>query len=154
MRYNTRMHEGYPAYAATLGALIIVVGAAVFVGWNYMNPRLASESKELPIGFPIEAPKPRAADATSAQKGFQYLVSYAGEFEPATVMVKKGETVRFTNTSNSTLRVVPESTPLGAQSTASPVLQSGEYWESAFDLHGVWTLRDASGRASIRITVQ
>ncbi len=87
---------------------------------------------------------------------FHALVTYAGNgFEPATVTVRKGETVRFVNQAASGMWVGSDNHPTHTQydgtSTkehctegAAPTfdtcraLEAGEFWEFTFDRVGEW----------------
>ena len=86
--------------------------------------------------------EPTPQDYVSAQKGFQYLVSYTdGGFVPATLSVNKGETVRFTNNSGGILQL---------SLTGTAPLSQGQYFEYTFTTSG--TVSDG-GRNMVQVTV-
>ena len=88
----------------------------------------------------------------AASHGFQYLVSYTGKgFEPMSVTVKKGDTVRFTNNSNEDLWIASAGTPGGSVYPAGVgnecgqsafdscrSMKHGEFWEFTFTEVGTW----------------
>ena len=87
--YNTLMQTHWMRYVWILVVLFVLAIIAVLLSMSV--PRANTSSHLVPIGFPEYAPAPRAADAVSAQKGFNALVSFTGgRFEPATITIKKG----------------------------------------------------------------
>ena len=107
--------------------------------------RVTQEGAQLPAAFPADAPAPRAQDYVVAQKGFQYLVSYTGgRFVPQALSVMKGETVRFTNNSDSTLRL----TLFGATIAS---LAHAEYFEYAFTETGTFSYGDGSNTGTVTV---
>ena len=117
-------------------------------------------------GAPTVTENMKAVLATS--KGFQHLVSYADNgFEPGTLTIQRGETVRFANNSSAELRVqaLPwdgKIYPRGAENPchqsaldSCTMLQPMEFWEFTFDATGVWAYSN-NGNAQLRgvITVK
>lgn len=121
-------------YALWLGIILILAGALfLFNGINSRSPQASA-----PPGFPENAPAPRPADYVAAQKGFQYLVSYGSNgFLPQALSVIQGETVRFTNNSDSTLNLT-----LFGTDTAS--LKRAEYFEYTFSEAGTFSFGDGA----------
>ena len=121
------------------------------------------QSVSSPQTVVAEIPFPTAADYTTQQKGFQYLVSYGDDgFIPATLTVNKGETVRFTNNSSNPLRVVAESGSSfpGVSDCGTSIFDScralpgGEYWELTFSQSDEWeytNFLDASQKGNITV---
>jgi plastocyanin len=98
-------------------------------------------------GFPQSAPAPKPADYVTAQKGFQYLVQYTSSgFRPASLTMKKGETIRFTNTS-------ADQVTLSVGSTSSGTLARMQYWEYTAAKAGTFAVQSSAGR-SLSVTVQ
>jgi len=124
-------------YLLWLGLIFVLVAGAFALRLSF--PTSAQLTTPTYAAFPKDAPAPTDADFVTAQKGFQYLVSYTSEeFAPKTLSVKQGETVRFTNNSNSVL-------PLSV-SIAEPVsLNHGEYFEYTFNTTGIFTYTGVSG---------
>lgn len=107
----------------------------------YSGNRVPASGSQAVVSFPAEAPVPTEADYVTAQQGFQHLVSYEGNgFVPASLSVKKGETVRFTNN-------VTQSLELTIGSVQSPALSRGRYFEYTFNTAGTITYKDASGHS-------
>ena len=120
-------HHTHRTYAWAIIFLLAIL-AAVFVWQVYFSspPPLPVATLSIPKGFPKDAPAPTRSDFVSAQKGFQYLVSYTViGFQPANLIVNKGETVRFTNNASGLLQIA-------LADTRSPVITHGEYWEYTF----------------------
>ena len=151
-----------------VGAVVLVVFAAgVYLLANAQPsaPTPAATSSEKAAEVPPLTPAMEAILAKS--NGFQYLVSYTdGGFEPATLDVKKGETVRFTNNSQSDLWIA-ETPASGSMypSTGDECGQSAfdsciplkpqEFWEFTFDAAGTWSYKNNSDAAKTGvITVQ
>lgn len=138
------MPPAHPTHRYFLWLALLVIALAV-LGFVFGFGLLSSApvSTSAPVGFPAEAPAPTPQDFISAQKGFQYLVSYNGNgFAPKTLSVTKGETVRFTNNSDTTLRL---SLP------GAPSLGRAQYFEYTFTEAGTFTVSD--GGNVIAITV-
>jgi plastocyanin len=97
-------------------------------------------------------------------KGFSALVSYTDSgFEPQSVAVKKGDTVRFTNNSQRTLLwVAGTSTAAGYPGTSAcggssfdtcQTMQSGDFWEFTFDQAGEWHYHNNSDPTQTGVVV-
>ena len=103
-----------------LTALLAVGVLTSVFGMNFIarqQPVVASDPA-------TDVPALKSSDYVSAQKGFQYLISYTDQgFTPKTLLVKKGETVRFTNNSDA---------PLQLSLTGTSLLAHGEYLEYTF----------------------
>lgn len=126
--------------------------AALFLVLNVVLPMRFSDSTEvvlrtdIPSGFPQNAPAPRDVDTPEVQKGFQHLVSFTDSgFVPAVLVVKKGETVRFTNNSAASLQILIE----GEKSLP---LAHGQYWEHTFTQKNVieYSAGDITGTINVR----
>jgi len=114
----------------------------------------ADPAAQTPLGI-----SPEAAAALAKSRGFQYLVSYTDRgFEPSTLSVKKGETVRFTNNSEEELWVAgtggggalayPGQSDCGASALDTCVsLKRGDFWEFTFDAVGTWNYKNNSNTA-------
>jgi plastocyanin len=134
--------------------LILGVAAVILLIIAYLILAHAS----LPIGLsqpardpntPPPPPSDFSATVLKQSKGFAALVSYTDSgFEPQSVTIKKGETVRFTNNSQKTLLwVAGTSTAAGYPGTSAcggssfdtcQTMQSGDFWEFTFDQAGEW----------------
>src|SRR3989344_7991115 len=88
-------------YFIWLAALILLVGF-IYALWLFFPSSAEQPATPASVAsFPADAPVPTPADYVTAQKGFQYLVSYSDDgFIPSVLTVKKGETHRFTNNSS------------------------------------------------------
>jgi plastocyanin len=133
---------------ATLG-LLVVFGLCAFLLSNISSaPGIATTPT---TGAHTQPPTPETMAYLAASKGFQYLISYTGRgFEPATLTIKKGETIRFTNNSAGGLWVAATGTsgkiyPSGTGNECGQsafdsckVMKSGEFWEFTFTTVGTW----------------
>lgn len=130
-----------------VGLLAII--AALVVALNFILPvffHRGSGTTARATNLPADLPAPTAADTAAAQKGFQHLVAYtAAGYRPASLAVKQGETVRFTNTTDAPIRII-----LG--DTSSPGIESGQYWEQTFN--GSGSVPFATGEHTGTVTVQ
>lgn len=125
-----------------LGVLAII---AVFIS---MSAPRAGILQPGPIGFPEYAPPPRAADAVVAQHGFNALVAFTDNgFEPASLTIHAGETIRFSNNAKAPLT-------LRGQPTAPQTVMPREYAETIFDSRATFTLTDQRTNAGLTVTVQ
>lgn len=125
-----------------LAGLLAAAALTYLFGINYVS---LQHPPPTPAVFPADAPTPRPQDYVAAQKGFQYLVSYINSgFTPTTLVVNKGETVRFTNNTSAPLQL----TLAGAQ---PPVLDRGEYFEYTFTGSGTFNYSDGSGTGSVTV---
>jgi plastocyanin len=149
-----------------LVALLVVVAITAIVSLSLPfspQPSAAIPSRQVP---PL-TPEMQAVLAKS--HGFQALVSYTDRgFEPSTITIKKGETVRFTNNSSGDLlwvastgtmsgKVYPADSAACGQS-AFDVCQSlkpHEFWEFTFTAAGTWSYQnnlDPSQTGIVRVT--
>ena len=128
-----------------LAVVLVIVGFVYAITVLMQGPQRPTVAPLASVSFPAGTPAPTAADYVAAQKGFQYLVSYTSTgFAPTTLSVKKGETIRFTNNSNSTLRLsLPGAAPLA----------HGAYFEYTFDKADTLTVADG-GANTIQVTVK
>jgi plastocyanin len=97
--------------------------------------------------------------------GFQALVSYTDRgFEPALRTISAGETIRFTNNSNTVLWIAargdsgalyPGTGNNCGQSAfdSCRVLAPGEFWEFTFDSVGTWTYQNSANEHTGSIVV-
>jgi plastocyanin len=132
--------------------LVAVVAAVLNVTLFGAAPRQISAQES---SSPVPPLTPAEQAQLAASHGFQYLVSYTdGGFEPSTLTIKKGETVRFTNNSDEDLWVAAT----GASGTIYPagsgnecgqsafdscvVLHHGDFWEFTFTQAGTWSYQN------------
>ena len=132
-------------YFLWLALLVVALALLGFVfGFGLLSPSPA-ENTPAPAGFPAEAPPPQPQDYVAAQKGFQYLVSYtATGFAPAALDADVGETVRFTNNSDGTLRL-----SLSGEQTAS--LERAAYFEYTFYKAGTFVFSDGTNTSVVTV---
>lgn len=115
---------------------ILLVAAAIAYGLRLSFPATPQPAAPAYLAFPADAPAPKPQDYVAAQKGFQYLVSYSDSgFHPMALSVKKGEAIRFTNNSDTSLRLSLSNTRIASFGHA-------EYFEYAFTKTGSFTFSD------------
>jgi plastocyanin len=116
----------YLVWLAVL-AILVLIASVLRLG----SPRTVLRPvAATPDGTSIPSLTPAVQAQLAASHGFQYLVSYTGRgFEPATLTIKKGETVRFTNNSDEDLWVAAT----GASGKVYPAASNNECGQSAFD---------------------
>lgn len=161
-----------------VGMLIVFVLSLVALSaWALIQPRLSgkaptSESSGL---SPLQLQTTGSGEIIAPQmtetmkkvleesKGFHALVSYTERgFEPRTLSIKKGETVRFTNNSSRDVWVASSGTlyPGGNNSCGQSAFDSCvslhplEFWEFTFGERGEWSFvnnlhKEAAGIVSV-----
>jgi plastocyanin len=148
--YNMYMQTDWMRYVWILIILFVLAIIAVLLSMNV--PRANTSSQLAPIGFPEYAPLPRAQDAVAVQQGFSALVSFTdNRFEPSTLTIQKGETVRFSNNANTDLRLT--SSDSGLFALPASVMPRG-YVELTFTEAGTFEYADASSGSSGTVVVE
>ena len=135
-----------------LGIIILVLALLALGAYYFLSQREeaappeettqeeTAQQEEEPMGDPV----------------FHALVIYANDgFEPQTVTIKKGETVRFVNNSDRdvwvasaihpTHSIYPEKSEddcLGSSFDTCRGLQAAEFWEFTFNETGSWKYHD------------
>lgn len=155
-----------------LRALVVVaIGTALLFAVSYIGKPILSNFTGLNSNqAPHIQPPPFTGEISMAletSKGFQVLVSYTDRgFEPSTALVKKGETVRFTNNSSDDLWV----SAIGATSgkiypsgggdecgqsafDSCRTIGRGEFWEFTFDLSGAWSYQNNADTDQVGVVV-
>jgi plastocyanin len=134
-------------YFLWLVLLVLLIGF-IYAGLALTNataPRSTPITQSPSATFPASAPAPTPQDYVTAQKGFQYLVSYTDNgFAPKTLSVKKGETVRFTNNASSTLQ-------LSLTGVSPQTLTRRQYFEYTFAITGTATYSDGTRIGTVTI---
>ncbi|MDB5238362.1 MAG: Plastocyanin [Candidatus Kaiserbacteria bacterium] len=131
-------------------AILILIAAIYLFGHPSQKIRARFNTKSIDLPVPT-GPSATEAAQLKASTGFQELVSYTdGGFAPGKLSVKKGDTVRFTNSSKADLWVAAT----GASGSVYPgktvdecgqsafdscrVIAPGGFWEFTFDTAGTW----------------
>ena len=148
--YTERMSRTQ-AYIYILIIVAVVIAAVAVLAHPAFTASPATATQTSNDG---RIPQPPLTDAVEAQLAaspdFQDLVSYTDQgFEPATLSIQKGDTVRFTNNSHESLWIAAVggigAYPGGENSCGTSaldschVLQPGEFWEFTFDVAGTWS---------------
>lgn len=133
--------------------LIAIACLVVILGGIAVLASFAPRESQ-PVASNPDAPPPMTPlmqEVLANSNGFQYLVSYTDSgFEPATLAVQAGETVRFTNNSSQNLWVAASAEggaiyPAGGKNCGQSAfdscvaMQPLEFWEFTFDLSGEWS---------------
>ena len=134
-------------YVWALGVLIIITALL-----SMLSPGAWSASHSAPPGMPAYIPPPRAQDAVVMQHGFDALVSFTGSaFEPATLTIKRGDTIRFTNNASAPLQFANSNTDLFAGTGA---IAPRSYAEVTFTQSGQFHYSDAKSGMSGTVIVR
>lgn len=133
-------HHHIGKYFAILVVLLVI--SALWYAFGGRGTAQEIADTEVPLsGFPKDTPAPSPVDMTTAQSGFQYLVSMTDAgFRPTEITVHAGETVRFTNNASATVVI-------STDGMSSPSLVHGAYWEHTFNAKGVTSFNDGAGHA-------
>lgn len=133
-------------YVLWLFLLLVAFGTISALVWFVSAPQ------EGPVRTPPPAPlltEERTVEAIGTT-GFSALASYTDQgFEPRSVTVQNGETIRFTNNS-----AKPMNLSLSGASDVPQNLPPGEYWEYTFSTSGTFSVTENTSRMSIAIIVQ
>jgi len=137
------MPSAHPTHRYFLWLALLVIALAL-LGFGFGFSLLSFTPAPAPaVERYLEPPKP--ADYVSAQRGFQYFVSYTDNgFVPKKLTVKKGETVRFTNNTSAPLQL----TLAGAE---PPILNRGEYFEYTFASSGSFDYSDGTNAGTVTV---
>lgn len=141
-----------------LVAAIIVIAALASLVLRALAPQPAPPVAEQPVAQSEKIPplSPEITERLAKSNGFQTLVSYGDAgFWPATVTIKKGETIRFFNGTASGVHIVAavsasgapypaESNACGQAFDSCQPVQHGDFWEFTFDKAGTWSYRDTA----------
>ena len=140
-------------WAITSATFLIIIALVVIYAGTTPTP----DRYQVPINVSNDASPEAPPPMTDTMKmvltksvGFSQLVSYTDRgFEPATVTIHTGESVRFTNNSHIPLWIAsistaqhplyPGQSPCGGSTFDSCVtLQPKEFWEFTFTHAGTW----------------
>ena len=134
-------------------ALVLAVTAVALWVMVRTSPREISNLVPAQKGVSLP-PSAETKAYLATSNGFQYLVSFTERgFEPMSVTIQKGETVRFVNNSDANLWVAatgdsgaiyPGTGHECGQSAfdTCKTLKNGEFWEFTFSTVGAWSYHD------------
>jgi plastocyanin len=135
------------AYAIVL----LAFGVLMLAAWGIVRMSAQNVATTTVPGEATEPPSPEIMAYLAKSTGFQYLVSFTERgFEPSTITIKKGETVRFINNSSEDLwvsatgdsgAVYPGTGKECGQSSfdTCKTLKKGEFWEFTLADEGAWS---------------
>ena len=154
-------------------AVLVTFGALIVLGYSLVSSqqgvqesvvRTESTSPAEALAEPMLPPFTDEVEAQlAASDGFEALVSYTDAgFEPADIAIDVGDTIRFTNNSRHTLRIIPTSANViavtfmcsDATQDACTTIERGAFREVTFNSTGTWGYRNeqnAQVRGVIRI---
>lgn len=130
--------------------IIIVLGAFMLLLETLGRAPTSVTEQTIPSDTYIPPYTDEVAAQLAASNGFQQLVSFTDNgFEPVSVQIKKGETIRFTNNSSGPMwvaargvepaRIYPGSGECGQSAfDMCKSIGRGEFWEFTFDAKGEW----------------
>ena len=137
-------------YVWALVVLAVLTVIAILLSMSV--PRSAPSPQSAPLRFPKYAPAPKAADAVVMQKGFNALVSFTGGgFEPATLTIKKGQTIRFTDNASAPLQLTSSN---GNLFSGRGSIAPHNYAEVTFSQSGQFYYSDAQSGITGTVVVQ
>jgi plastocyanin len=132
---------------------LVVVGSGLFFWYNGTKVPVSEVTAETGQAGSTVAEE---VEPGYGEDDFDVVISFTNEgFEPSEITVKKGDTVRFVNTSDRevwpasaihpTHSIYPgksDSDCLGSSFDACRGLVPGEFWEYTFDYAGSWRYHD------------
>lgn len=150
---------------SVVGILLVVL---IVAGVALLAPGTSDNAKHQDTTTRKEGSPPPMTEnmkrVLSKSVGFQHLVSLTDNgFEPANLSIRKGESVRFMNNSNTKDMWISSYAGEGnlypgvnADCGQSPFdtcvpLPKYEFWEFTFDTAGTWSYRNAADTASIGV---
>ena len=171
MKSLMQKHKEIVRSVAVLALLLIgSAGVYLFSGKESSSPDMSAQesttmAEQIRAGVaPIPPMTPDLQQKIANSKGFQALASYTElGFEPVTLRIKLGETVRFTNNSSKDLWVAAGGNlyPKIKGSCGSSDLDSctpfapQDFWEFTFEKQGTWTVvNNLSKDKQIVVTVE
>lgn len=154
--------------------LLLASAAALYMLSPHERALVDEEQEDAPLSEAIrtgEAPIPEFTEEIQQRLeqsgGFQSLVSYTdGGFEPTTLTVKRGDTVRFTNNSSDDVWIAAYGTngqlyPRTKEGCGSSDLDSCapiapmDFWEFTFEREGEWNVaNNLDKRMRVMVTVE
>ena len=146
------MQKDWMRYVWRLVALGVLATIAVLISMSApsvnTNP---STSASAPLGFPADTPAPKAADIVTAQKRFNALVSFTEKgFEPSTITIHAGQTIRFSNNAAADLRLASAGSDLFLRASS---VAPRNYVEITFGRNGQFQYSDTTTGRSGTIIV-
>lgn len=126
----------------SLGAVVLLAAAC-----NKTSPKAPSASNTQP---PVSQSPDQSNQSSQATQNQQNVVTYSDSgFSPASLTVKKGDTVTFKNTASDNMRVASNPHPIhnGYPTTGGCVsstfdscnnITPGQSWSFKFDITGSW----------------
>lgn len=123
---------------------------AVLVAISLLSGVLrTTETAPLPETFVPGPPSQEVLEQLSQSRGFEVLVSYTDRgFEPASFVIKKGESARFTNNSTRDVwiasdgAIYPGTGDCGSPLDSCKPLKPRDFWEFTFSEAGVWQFKN------------
>jgi plastocyanin len=136
----------------------VVLVALVVAGIYFLAPHAQPESEHSAAPVSDIAPPSITPEMDMVIKSgapFQYIVSYTDTgFEPRTITVKKGETIRFVNNSSQPLLWVASSGESGkvypsdrskcgqSEFDSCATIDPGAFWQFSFTKSGTWSYKN------------
>ena len=142
------MPGSHPHLRAYLWLVVILLLVAIVAGvLNTTLFKTASAPQEASLqSYPADLPPLTPQDSIGQQQGFQALVQYtASGFHPSTLTLKKGDTVRFINTTQNTLTLSL------SNATKKQTLSHGAYYEVTFTKAGTSSFSDGVTKGVITV---
>ena len=157
----------------TLLALLLIVTGIIYFWPNVVNGPILKEDTIAGTdpyeNFIPGPPPPEIVEMLEKSRGFEALISYTERgFEPSQVVLREGQSIRFTNNSMRDLWVAElgsSDAPLypgvsdcgGSSFDTCKVLKPREFWEFTFEADGEWIFQnnlDKGQTGIVRVQVQ
>jgi plastocyanin len=139
-------HTHLRAYLWAIAILALVAIVAAILNATLFKTAPAPQQQTTLQSYPASLPPLAPQDSIGQQQGFQALVQYtASGFHPATVSIKKGDTVRFINTTAQTLTLSL------SNATQKQTLSHGAYYEQDFTKIGTFSFSDGVTKGTVTV---
>ncbi len=133
-----------------LAIVIFISGAIAFFIWGFSSPdeegvQTATETSTTTTPS-TTVKKPAVKKATTGiakPESYDALVIYTSNgFSPSTLEIAAGQTIRFLNISQESMRVVSLSSPNVDEYDQSKTSKAGEFYEFTVNKKGIWKYKN------------
>ncbi len=116
-----------------LGVVVVLIGGLAFIFRHQIKTMLTGQPQTVQTEPVVQTPQPSAPVVEKTE------VDYTDSgFSPASVTIKKGQTVNFVNKSSSQMYVASNPHPIHTDYPGFDELSAGDSYSFTFDKVGTW----------------